>query len=480
MIGRRPNKALRHRRERTSMTSLLSPEPACWPPALAGLPRLLASRACWPPALAGLPRLLAHAAPLSFALLAMTFCAAPAHAGHWQFSAAGSTDTSTVHVEGVLQPPPTPWAPPSAPSDNSLTLQLPGATASDTNLSQPPSCDCTATASVKITANWVTDTTSDNTPPTSVWLCENSSASWAAGPGYGVRNVIPIQFGQPPPPPPPPPPPTVYGGSASNASSDAYVPVPATGIPTSGSSTLSATQTAPPDGWHQYPVSGGQVTLPTRTVTATASVTEGTVGKVSLSCGLAYSITVHAQPYNFRSASFTDTSGVLHPAVVIDNPNATLSLSYLWSSTDGKNSDLTTCTFNENVTWDTNTTGTVYPTQKVYAPPSPPAGTDAQGHPIGYLDPTVMGGPATNGAATDTFSPDSAYKGPYATISWWGDQTYVFSDSATGEVNTPMPGPAAGSFRITRAFAPTGTPSGTTGTLTISTRGNSAGPKILQ
>ena len=90
-----------------------------------------------------------------------------------------------------------------------------------------------------------------------------------------------------------------------------------------------------------------------------------------------------------------------------------------------------------------------------------------------------MGGPATKGGATDTFSPDSAYKGPYSTISWWGDQVYVFSDTATGETVTPIPGPASGSFRITRAFAPTGTPSGTTGTLTISTRGNSAGPKTL-
>jgi len=248
--------------------------------------------------------------------------------------------------------------------------------------------------------------------------------------------------------------------------------------------TTSTAQTAPPDGWHKYPVTGTQVVLPPRTVTAKANVTGGTVGQVSISCSLAYSITVHAQPYNFRSSSYTNASGVFHPAVVTDNPNATLSLSYIWSSTDGSLAHLTTCTVNENVTWDTNTVGyfsTLPPPdgRKVYAPPSPPAGTDANGNPIGYLDPVVMGGAATSGQATDTFSPDAYYKGPYASISWWGDQVYVFNDSATGEVNIPMPGPASGSFRITRAFAPTGTPSGTAGTLTISTRGNSAGPKTL-
>jgi len=134
------------------------------------------------------PSLISCKAIPTFTLLLTPILCPAAHAGHCQFSATGSTDTSTVHVEGVLQtqtPPPTPWAPPSAPANNSLTLQLPGASTSDINMLNDPSCDCTATASLKITANWVTDTTSDNTSPTSVWLCENSSASWAAGSGFG-------------------------------------------------------------------------------------------------------------------------------------------------------------------------------------------------------------------------------------------------------------------------------------------------------
>ena len=376
----------------------------------------------------------------------MAICSAPAHAGHWQFSAAGSTDTSTVHVEGVLQtqtPPPTPWSPPSTPSDNSLTLTLPGASASDTNLSNNPNCDCTATASLKITVNWVTDSTSDNTPPTSVWLCENSSASWAAGPGYGARKTVPTQPGQPTPPPAPGTP-TVYGGTASNASSDPYVPSPPASAPTSGSSTLSATQTAPPDGWQSYPVTGTQVVLPVRTVTATGNVTGGTIGKVTVTCSLAYSITIHAQPYNFRRVPGQGKIGI----------DGNIDWVYNYSSTDGNPNDLTTCTWHEHLTYPGGQVGTQASPNKYY-PPSPPFGYPASGtawfnNPDFGTDVSLVPSPAGSSPEIDDITFVPAFLKPYVYGTFSTTQVFEFNDSATGDKNVQIPGPDSGPFTIVR------------------------------
>jgi len=415
------------------------------------------------------------AIPMFTLLLTPILLCSPAHAGHWQFSAAGSTDTSTVDVEGALQtqtPAPPPWTPPPAPSDNSLTLQLPGSSATDTNLSQPPNCDCNATATLTITANWVTDTTSDNTPPTSIWLCENSSSSWAAGPGYGVRKVIPTQPGQPTPPPAPATP-VIYNGSASNASSDPYVPSPATGIPASGSSTLSATQTAPPDGWHKYPVSGTQIVLPTRTVTAEANVTGGTVGKVTVTCSLAYSITVHAQPYNMVLSSYKDPSGNPHPAVDVDNVNGILTFHYSISSTDGVPADLASISAYETLNWSGNP-GSYPPGQ--YIPPSPPVqmySNPTQLYAYNNPDKEITNH-LVDGYAMDRFSPPTTgFVGPlpFPSTVWKVTQNYLFDDSQTGEIGVKIPGPDNKSpFTITRTVTPTNL-AGTTGTYSITTRG---------
>lgn len=232
-------------------------------------------------------------------------------------------------------------------------------------------------------------------------------------------------------------------------------------------------------------MTGGKVTLPTRTLraegdsVATAQMPNGDQCIAQID---SYTVNVHAQPYNFRASGYTAGDGTHRNKAVQDNPNATLALSYVWDSTDGNKSDLTSCTISENVTWDSNPTGvgqlvTNTDGTKYYVLPSPPAGKDAQGHSLAYLDPTVTSKPATDPGITDTFSPDSVYAGPYTNIAWWGDQKYVFSDSATGETATPLPGPAAGTFRITRTVARIGT-SNSYG-LTISTRGYQAGPMIL-
>jgi hypothetical protein len=112
-----------------------------------------------------------------FSLALIAFLVPAAHAGHWQFIATNSTYSQTAHKEGVLQTPAVTWSPSTTPSDNSLTLNFPSASVTDSNFGTTPTCDFTLNASVCITATWVADTNSDNTPPTSVWFIENATAS---------------------------------------------------------------------------------------------------------------------------------------------------------------------------------------------------------------------------------------------------------------------------------------------------------------
>ncbi len=277
--------------------------------------------------------------------------------------------------------------------------------------SVPGTVSASANLTVTLTGTWTPDTNSDNTPPPGVLFAEIFSAQGIFSNGDSLTQA----------------------GQANDGFGDPQVPFG------------SLIGTSSTNGTKYVPSSGGSITA-TLTLSASATGTQPAHvggGGASASVGPA-SISIHAQPYNFRSTSFTDANGVFHPAVVIDNPDAILALSYRWSSTDGVLADLTTCTFDEKITWDTNTVGSVKTVNgtSAYVPPSPPAGTNAQGRPIAYSDPVILGGPAANSGSTDTFSPDTAYTGPYTVISWWGDQTYVFSDTATKEVNTPIPGPA--------------------------------------
>lgn len=257
------------------------------------------------------------------------------------------------------------------------------------------------------------------------------------------------------------------------------------GTPLSSGSSMTPTAqpgTKPPaPGWSTQKVTGNTFTI-TRTLVAKVTAAGNVPCTASASSTLSYSVSIHAQPYNLRSSGY-DIGQVHYDKSRIDPANATIVLSYVWDSTDGNKADLASCQINENVTWNSNPQGVGYPSKDkngnpVYVPPSPPAGKDDQGNPVAYLNPIILGGPATANGGTDTFSPESYFSGPpYRNISWWGDQVYVFSDNKTGENTTPIPGPATGSFRITRTVAPIANT--TKFGYTISTRGSSAGPYTL-
>lgn len=399
------------------------------------------------------PRLILYKALAlsSLVLAAMLFSAPAARAGHWVFTCTGSGTNTYSNPFGYSQY--TPWSPPGPETGQFGFSKFGGGSDYVT------SSNTTITVTVKDT--WTPDGGEDDTAPPSVWLCESASAEWnyeasgSADDGFGDA-AVPLPSGSP-------------GGISFTATSNPPGPL----VP------------QPPPHWKKYTVSGGSVTLPTRTLSAESDFTPTQARPYGDNCYAfvdGYTVTVHPQPYNFRSGGYTDANGT-HVAVAQNNPNATLALSYLWSSTDGTRAHLGSSTISENLTWDSNPSGvgsfgTDQNGNKVYIPPSPPVGVDSQNHSLAYLDPTVTSQPATNPGITDTFSPESYFSGsPYNNVSWWGDQTYVFSDTGTQETDTPLVGPASGTFRITRTVAPIGN-TGKYG-YTISTRGSSAGPTVL-
>ena len=428
----------------------------------------------------------------SLALAAMLFPAPAAHASHWAFSVAGSTFTPTV--TGNASPTPPTWSAPTLPSNNSLAFTSTNVTAKDTQATSNPSCTCSATLSLTVTATWVHDTAAQtditDPAPTKVWIVENGSAAWggsinvAAPIGGGGNNAVQGPRGMLQPAVAPAPVCTNTAYKADDGLKDVEIDV---GTPVSSGSSMTppasgAVPPAPP-GWSVQTVSGKSFTI-TRTLLAKVTASGNVPCTASASCTLSYSVSIHAQPYNFRSNGYTGLDGANHPTRVSNNTFATLALSYIWDSTNGSKGDLAPCQILENITWDSNPPGVGGPGTdavtggKVYIPPSPPTGRDPQGNPVAYPNPTVTKKPATDPGITDTFSPETYFSGPpYRNVSWWGDQVYVFNDSFTGETATPVPGPAAGSARITRTVAPVA--NSTNFGYTISTRGYSAGPYTL-
>lgn len=98
----------------------------------------------------------------------------------------------------------------------------------------------------------------------------------------------------------------------------------------------------PPVHWTSYPVSGGVLTLPQRSLTAHASVTTPAGGGATdFACSAGtYTIQIHPQPYNWHKTSQTD------------NGNGTISFTCDWSSTSGNKAELTSCYSHERVTYN--------------------------------------------------------------------------------------------------------------------------------
>lgn len=325
--------------------------------------------------------------------------------------------------------------------------------------------------------------------PTSVRIVENGTAAWAGSisvsgaSGPPGTNAVQRPRGMLRPAVAPTPVCTNTAYKADDGLKDAEIDA---GTPPSSGSSMtppgSGVVPPAPPGWSVQSVSGKSFTI-TRTLLAKVTATGNVPCTASASSTLSYSVSIHAQPYNFRYGRYIK-DGISYPLRTEDDSHATLAISYVWDSTDGNRADLGSCQVLENVTWDSNPQGIgsfgtdAITHQKVYIVPSPPGGKDPDGNPVAYPDPTITQKPATDPGITDTFSPEAYFSGPrYNNVSWWGDQVYVFSDSSTGETATPIPGPSSGSFRITRTVAPIA--NSTKWGYTISTRGYHAGPYTL-
>ncbi len=410
-----------------------------------------------------------------FVLATVLFSSPTAYAGSWSFhitdANAGSTnstiytDTATPAYPGYPGHPGPPaqtnhttatWTPP-ADSTNKATISNVGISASISGSGATCNASMSITATIK--ATWVPDPSlPTDPPPPSVKIIEIAGAHRTGINGDG----------------------SPANGSVSNGLDPASTSAASVLTPQTDASGKAL---VPPV--HLTMESGASWTL-TRTfsvsINCTNGTTNGTNGTLYAAVNLDnYTVSIHAQPYNFRSSGYTKPDSTHANKISQDNANAILALSYVWDSTDGIKADLGSCQIKENVTWDTNTVGQVVTNpdgSKVYVPPSPPVGVGPDKISLAYPDPTITQQPATNPGITDTFSPEAYFTGaPYRNISWWGDQVYVFSDSATDEKVTPIPGPAAGSARITRTVAPIANT--TTFGYTISTRGYSAGPMTL-
>jgi len=385
----------------------------------------------------------------SLVLATLLLSSPAARAGSWLFTCTGNGSNLLTYGYPGMSPVSTAWTPPGPQTG---TFSLGGSFGGGSDYATSDA----ATISVTVTATWTHATGQDNTSdpaPPSVWLCESAEANWSDG----------------------------SGGSANDGLGESKAAATSSGRAASSDAPAST----PPAHWTKCAVSSGVATLPQRTLTAEGdfpTTTSRPYGDFCTAHIASYNVTVHATPYNFRSSGYTALDGSHVNKVVQDNANAILALSYVWDSTDGDRTHLGSCTIAENLTWDSNLPGVgnlgANPNgDKYYAPPSPPVGVNAQGQPLAYPDPTITKKPATDPGITDTFTPDEAYMQNYKNVSWWGDQVYVFSDTATGEMVTPLPGPAAGTFRVTRTVARLGL-SNDYG-LTISTRGYPAGPMTL-
>lgn len=227
--------------------------------------------------------------------------------------------------------------------------------------------------------------------------------------------------------------------------------------PSNGSSmTPSASGVVPPapPGWSVQPVSGNSFTI-TRTLLAKVTAASNVPCTASASSTLSYSVSIHAQPYNFHQSG----AGT-------DNGDGTLSWDYVWGSTTGDLTNLGSgCTVYEYVSYDGNPAppGTYFSgPPSGYAPPHPPVGPGTKSDPEGgtytYVNPTISpspdvpGGAASAGAMNDIQDKPYSFAPPSSCVeaTWTSTQTYKFNDTATGDKSIVVPEPGSGPMTITR------------------------------
>ena len=346
-----------------------------------------------------------------------------AHAGSWQFTCTGSGSNTINRAPATGEPNNTTnWTPPG-PQTGYFSLAKFG---SDSSYSVSNA----TTITVNVTLTWVPasgqNATTDPAPP-AVWVCESAQSEWTNGTSGSANDGLGEAKSS-----------TGYYGSA--ASSDA---------PTS----------VPPAHWVNRPVSGlGQVTMPTRTLSAEGDAPVTLNSPYGSSCGSYidfYTITIHPTPYNYH----------LVPGSVYPNPNGDLSFLYDWSSTSGNKNDLTTCFWHEYVTYQ-GTVGTAANPNKYYPPDPPfdfPTGVRWLNNPS--VNPgSAQGGPAQQGGPmTGTYQvADTQHVPPLVDPSLYNygiftaTQVYQYDDLATGQYtgqyNVQILGPDSGPFSIVREF----------------------------
>ena len=367
--------------------------------------------ACRPSALAGLLRSLIRAVPaFSLACLAMTLFPAPAHAGHWVLTAAvsGNADFGGRTRQTATTPP---------PATNSVTIaQIAAGDGRGPVFGLPPGTSYGLIASsnltVTVTGTWTSDTKSDNTPPPGIWFSVSSYA-----------NASESSNGGP-----------VTGGAADDGFQD--------GAPAGSDIGTSAT----PPATKFVPQTGGTATY-TLKLSASATGTANTTGGGSAGTTLGpVTVSVHAQPYNFRLGPFSDpTSGKSYPTGIADDGKGQLYYHYIWESTDGDISHLNSCVVYEHLNYTGNSTGTLAKNASgvtEYRPVNPPYSTPTEAT---FDQPDPNGSNPTLGTAG--YQVDVLIRPPLTspsiagTYTYSGIQDWQFNDSETKQTHVELLGP---------------------------------------
>lgn len=341
-------------------------------------------------------RLISHKALAlsSLALAAMLLSSPAAHADGWLLHVALNgtpTATGTNSGGGSVSVPPY-----TVPGDSTNSLSLPsysigcvgGAGGGGT-----ASCDAAVNLSVTITGSWQ----GTSPPPPSVKIIETGNASYNGSGNSGVSGVLNDGVSDPP----------VTTSTSGIAQTPAATPPPHITVETGSPWTITRTFSASGHAQTTAPQFGGSG------CSINASINS-------------YTVTVHAQPYNF------------HQTYVGDNGNGTLSFTYQWLSTDGKLGDIGAgCVVHEFVT---------YSGPDPFVFPAPFTGASP--------NPTVLPDPPQPGSAGVIYDDQlmvSTAK-PYQSASAISTQKWEYDDSDTGEKDVIVPGPDSGPLTITRTI----------------------------
>ncbi len=333
----------------------------------------------------------------------MLLCSPAARASHWQVTVTDKGGSNNT-FKGYSHP----WQPPD-PGNNTISLS---GYAAETigGPDDTRNVNVSSTLNVTVTLTWVADPTSDPAPP-SVWVVETADASsFAAGAGAtsAANDGLPGDVYQKDPP--------AFDQDGGSMTTPPNLP---------GGGRLK-----------KLTVSGGSASFD-RSLSASGSSTYSDLDWFPdlQTASLSYTLTIHAQPYNY------------HQTNVTDNGDGTLTFYYDWLSTDGNKADLTSCYFHEYVTYPGPVGTAMFPIY--YTMPTPFNGS--------LPNPTVLPGigssgqPMTTPEVVDDQNMPSLIPFPHVTGSFTGTQKYEFDDTATGETDTIIPGPDSGPLSIVRS-----------------------------